>query len=107
MVKNYRPVSNLQFTSKLIERAVTKQLTKHVADLNLMEHMQSAYQANHTTESALVHVKADILASMDKQEVICLVLLDLSAAFDMVDHSILLQRLESVFGITSMAVEWI
>ena len=105
--KNYRPVSNLQFTGKLIERAVTKQLTEHIADHNLKEPMQSAYWTNHSTESALVCVKADILVSMDKQEVVCLVLLDISAAFDMVDHSILLHRLESVIGITSTALEWI
>ena len=85
--KNYRPVSNLQFTGILIERVVTKQLTKHIADHNLMEPMQSAYWANHSTESALVHVKADILASMDKQKVVCLVLHDLSAAFDTMDHA--------------------
>ena len=84
--KNYRLVSNLQFTGTLIERAVTKQLTKQIADHNLIEPMQSVYWANHSTESALVHVKADILVSMDKQEVICLVLLNLSAAFDIVDH---------------------
>ena len=88
--KNYRSVSNLQFMDKLIERAVTKQLTKHIADHNLMEPMQSAYQGKHSTESDLVCVKADILASMDKQEVVCLDLLDISAAFDTVDHSILL-----------------
>ena len=64
--KNYRPVSNLQFIGKLIERVVTKQITKQIADYNLMEPMQSVYQANHNTESALVHIKVDILASMDK-----------------------------------------
>ena len=104
---NYRPVSNLQFTGKLMERAVTKQITKHIADHNLMEPMQSAYWDSHSTESVLVHVRADILASMDKQEVICLFLLDLSAAFDLVDHDILLHRLESVFGITGTALDWI
>ena len=92
--KNYGPVSNLQFMGKLTERVVTKQVTEHIADHNLIEPLQSAYQVNHSTESALVHIKADILASMDKQEVVCLVLINLSAAFDMVDHSILLHRLD-------------
>ena len=86
---------------------VTKQITEHMADHNLMEPMQSVYGTDHSTESTLVCFKADILASMDKQEVVCLVLLDLSAAFDTVDHSILLHRLESVFGITSTALGWI
>ena len=105
--KNYRPVPNLQFTGKLIENVVTKQLPEYIADHNPMEPMQSVYQANHSKESALVHVKADILASLDKQEVVCLVLLNVSAAFDTVDHSILLHRLESVFGITGTALDWI
>ena len=70
MGKNYRPVSNLQSTNKLIERAITKQLTKHIADHNLMEPMQSAYWDNNSTESALICVKTDILASMDKHEVV-------------------------------------
>ena len=69
--------------------------------------MQSAYWANNSTESTSVHVKADVLASMDRKEVVCLVLLNPSAAFEMVDHSILLHRLESVFGITNMALGWI
>ena len=72
-----------------------------------MEPIKSVYWANHSTESALVCVKADIPASMDKQEVVCLVLLNLSAALDMVDHSKLLHRLESVFGITSTALDLI
>ena len=63
--KNYRLVSNFQFTGKLIERAVPKQLTEHIADHNLMEPMQSACQANHSTESAFIHVKANIIAPMD------------------------------------------
>ena len=105
--KNYRPVSNLQFTGKLIERVVTKHLTEHIADHNLIKPMQLHSGLTNSTESALVHVKTDILASMDKQEVVCLVLLDLSAAFDTFDQSILLHRLESIFGITGTVLDWI
>ena len=105
--KNYRSVSYLQFVGKLIERAVTDQLNAHITNNNLMEPMQSAYRAGHSTETALVKVKADLLNAVDNKEVVCLVLLDLSAAFDTVDHQILLERLEKRFGFTGLVINWI
>ena len=104
---NYRPVSNLQFIGKLIERAVNNQLQEHIASNNLMEPMQSAYRAGHSTEMALIKVKADLLNAIDNKEVVCLVLLDLSAAFDTVDHQILLDRLKYMFGFTGLVFNWI
>ena len=95
ILKNYRPVSNLPFIGKLMERCVIDQP---------MEPLQSTYKSYHSTETALLKVKADIPKVMDNQEVTCLVLLDLSAAFDMVDHKILLERLENYFGINGMVV---
>ena len=68
---------------------------------------QSAYRRNHSTETALLRVISDLLNSMDKQEVTLLGLLDLSAAFDCVNHDILLSRLERTYGIESLAIEWI
>ena len=88
--KNYRPVSNLAFVGKLIERVVADQLNQHINQHSLMEENQSAYRSHHSTETTLIKVKADVLKAMDNQEVVCLVLLDLSTAFDTVDHSILL-----------------
>ena len=90
--KNYRPVSNLQFTGKLIECAVTNQLNEHIACNKLMEPMQSAYRSGHSIETALLKVPDDMLRALDNQEIMCLVLLDLSAAFHMVDHGILLRH---------------
>ena len=84
--KNYRPVSNLEFMDKTIEHAVTSQLTQHISENNLLEPMQSAYRSGHSTETALVKVKADLLHAIDQQKVVCLVLLDLSLAFDTVDQ---------------------
>ena len=84
---------------KLMERCLIDQLMDHIHVNTLMEPLQSAYKSYHSTETALVKVKADILKAMDNQEVTCLVLLDLSATFDMVDHKILLDRLENHFGI--------
>ena len=88
--KNDRPVSNLPFTGKLMERCVIDQLIDHIHTNNLMEPIQSAYKLCHSTETALLKVKAVILKAMDNQEITCFVLLDLSAAFDTVDHKILL-----------------
>ena len=87
--KNYRPVSNLQFISKLAESAVAKQLQHHISTNNLFHMLQSSYRKFHSTESALLKVKNDILLIMNGQQVTLLVLLDLSAAFDTIDHGIL------------------
>ena len=105
--KNYRPVSNLPFTGKLLERCFIDQLMDHIHANNLMEPLKSAYRLWHSTEPALLKVKADILGAMDNQEITCLMLLDLSAAFDMVDHKILLNHLENHFGIRGMVLQWI
>ena len=88
--KNYRPVSNLEFMGKTIEHAVTSQLTQHISENSLLEPMQSAYRSGHSTETALLKVKTDLLHAIDHQEVVCLILLDLSSAFDTVDHCMLL-----------------
>ena len=80
--KNFRPISNLQFTSKLTEKAVAIQLQTHVLENGLFPEMQSAYREHHSTETALLKVKNDILMNMDMGHVTLLVLLDLSAAFD-------------------------
>ena len=105
--RNYRPVSNLQFTGKLIEHVVTNQLNEHITRNGLIELMQSAYRSRHSMETALLKVTDDMLRALDNQEVMCLALLDLSAAFDMVNHVILLRHLESNFGITDTALAWI
>ena len=81
-------------------------MTKHIEENHLLESNQSAYCANHSTETVILKVKADILHAMDKQEVSCLVLLDLSAAFDTIDHLILFKHLENHSGITGVALKW-
>jgi len=102
---SYRPISNLHYISKLLERCVSKQLHRHLSKNSYYEPFQFAYRPHHSTETALLRVQNDILVSMDKQEITLLVLLDLSAAFDTVDHNILLNRLESI-GISGLALSW-
>ena len=95
---NFRPVSHLKFLSKLIEKSVYGQLNKYLSDNDLHEKYQSAYRALHSTETAsLKIITNDILLSLDRGEHVFLVLLELSAAFDTVNHSLLLSRMERRF----------
>ena len=105
--KNFRPVSNLSFVSKLTECVVCDQLTEYTAKTGNIEPLQSAYQKNHSTEKAVLKIKTDILQLFDKKEVTCLILLDLSAAFNTMDHKLLLHRLQHRFGIKDTALNWI
>ena len=88
--QNFRPISNLKVVSTLVEKAVAIQLTHHVMAHHLDETFQSAYKNFHSTETALVRVQSDILCAIDNNESVILILLDLSATFDTVDHLILL-----------------
>jgi hypothetical protein len=105
-LKNYRPVSNLGFLSKVLERAVAEQLQSYLQENKLLAQMQSAYRKYHSTETALLRVTNDVLTALDQQCNVVLMLLDLSAAFDTIDHHILLGRLESRFGIQGTVLAW-
>ena len=104
--KNFRPVSNLPFISKILEKVVLKQLQKHLRDNNFLEPNQSAYRKGHSTETAVLSVLDGLLTKADEKLVSLVTLLDLSAAFDTLDHSVLLHRLETTFGIHSVALSW-
>ncbi len=104
-LKNYRPISNLSFLSKVLERVVSEQLTIHLNCNDLAERFQSAYKQRHSVETALVRVHNDILVALDNKQCILLVLLDLSAAFDTVDHTKLIHRLEAM-GIAGIPLKW-
>ena len=105
--KNYHPVSNLSFGSKLGKQVFADHLVSHLDTYNLMEPNQSTNRINHSTETTLLKVKSDILHTMDTQIIVCLAQLDLSAGFDTTDHTILLHWLKTWFNITGTAVEWI
>ena len=106
ILKNYRPVSNLKSVSKLIGKVVANELCDYLSSNNLHEPLQSAYKQLHSCESALIRVQNDILCAIDNRSCVALILLDLSAAFDTVDHTILLHRLYSRFGICGRALQW-
>ncbi len=104
--QNFRPVSNLSFVSKLVERAAISQETPHIQRNCPLPDNSSAYREGHSTESALLKVQADILRNMEQQKVTMLVLIDLSAAFDTIDHDILFDCLQTKYGITGTALAW-
>ncbi|WP_419629606.1 reverse transcriptase domain-containing protein, partial [Thiolapillus sp.] len=106
ILKNYRPVSNLSFLSKILEKVVLRQLSNHLLTNNLFYSHQSAYRAGHSTETALLKIVNDLLSALDEDKVSLLSLLDLSAAFDTIDHSILLSRLSYSFGISDTVLAW-
>ncbi|KAM3870716.1 uncharacterized protein ACN63O_004795 [Diretmus argenteus] len=106
VLANYRPISNLPFISKVLERVVAAQLQDHLKNNNLYEKFQSGFRPGHSTETALVRVTNDLLMSADTGSPSLLILLDLSAAFDTVDHNILLHRLHSTIGLSDTVHNW-
>ena len=107
VLNNYRPVSNLSFLSKVIEKCVALQITKHLEENDLLPRVQSAYRQNHSTETTLAKVVDDLLLITDSNSKAILVLLDLSAAFDTINHQLLLGKLKKHYGITGKALEWL
>ena len=104
--KNYRPVTNLVLISKLVERVVKKRLDDHMINNNLLTAKNYAYSKNHSTELLLLKVVNDLYSSFDMNMPSVVVLLDLSAAFDTVDHNKLLSILEKEIGIQGTALKW-
>ena len=107
ILKNFRPISNLPFLSKIMEKAATKQLLVHKETNKLREKMQSAYRTHHSTETALLRINHDLLTSLDSKRCVLMVMLDLSAAFDTVNHGVLLDRLATRYGVRGRAHDWI
>ena len=103
---NYRPVSNLSFISKIIEWCMLLQVSHHCDEYNLQPDYQSAYREHYSCETAILNISNDLLWGMERQAITSLVALDLSAAFDTVDHDILLSILSNKYGIKGKALKW-
>ena len=93
--------------SKVVERLVCRQLVAYLEQNGLLPDLQSAYRHCRSTETAVLKVVADLLTAADRGEVTFLSLLDLSAAFDTVDHNILIDRLYHAFGFCDDVLSWI
>src|SRR6478609_6852280 len=103
-LSSYCPISNLNFVSKVLERLIHTWLTNYLQSFSSLCPFQSAYRRFHSTETALIRIHNDLALAINQQKVSALVLLDLSAAFDTIDHHILIQRLTSTFGISGSAL---
>ena len=104
-LQSYRPISNLPYLSKVLERVAFSRLSDHLHDNSLLDSHQSAYRPNHSVETLLTNLTDDVLQQMDNGNVTALVLLDMSSAFDTVDHHILLDQLCSL-GVSGTAMQW-
>jgi len=105
-VSSYRPISNLPVLSKLLERLVVNQHMDYLQTADLLPANQSGFRPGHSTETVVLRVLSNILLAVDRGDVAALILLDLSGAFDMVDYEILLQRLQTTYGISDVAHRW-
>ena len=104
-LNNFRPVSNIPFISKVLEKIVARKLNGYIFSNSLQEPLQSAYTNKHSTETALVKIHNDLTQAVDRVGAAVLVLLDLSAAFDTIDHSTMITRLKD-HGISGKALQW-
>ena len=105
-MKNYRPVSNLNFISKLLEKNIAKGIRSHLESNDLLNRCQSSDRPMHSTETALLKVQNDLLRNLDDGKTTVFVLLDLSAAFDTLDNSGVISLLENWYGTSGNAVRW-
>ena len=106
LLKHYRPVSNLSFLLKVLDKVVAERLTQHLQDNNLHKVMQSAYRPRHSTESVILRVTNDILRAVDRQSMTILVLLDISGASDTINHERLLHRMSTRLNVKDSALNW-
>jgi len=106
VASSYRPISNLPYVSKVIERVVARRFSSHLSHSNLLPARQSAYRPFHSTETAVLSMHNDVVRSIDNGQVSLLMLPDLSAAFDTVDHQILLSILHERFAVADTALSW-
>ena len=106
ILKNYRPISNLSFVGKLIERVVLARLNEHLDSNNLHIPNQSGYKKGHSTETLMVKIVNDLLIATSESKATVVMMLDLSAAFDTVDHGKLLHILKHELGIEGIAWKW-
>ena len=106
-LSNFRPISNLNTIGKILERLALARIFPHVSVSPSFSPFQSAYRKFHSTETALLKLTNDILDTIDSGKITILTALDMSAAFDTLDHATLLHRLEHTFGLSGFVISWI
>ena len=104
-LNSYRPISNLSFISKVLKKVVASHLRSHIESNCMSNVLRSAYKQFHSTETALLKIHNDVTLNM-KGKVTAVTLLDSCAAFDTIDHNILIKRLSMWYGISGTALSW-
>ena len=104
---SYRPISNLDFISKILERLFLARIQSHITSSPSFNQYQSAYRRHHSTKTSILHTLDNILHSPDSGKSTIVISLDLSAAFDTIDHQILLSRLNTSFRISDTTLSWL
>ena len=99
-------LSSLNFISKLIERVVASQLNDHVTSNGLKTVSQSGYKHNHSTQTTLLSINNDVHLTIPRCEATPAVLIDQSAAFNTIDHSMLIECLTSWVGVGGVVLDW-
>ena len=107
ILSNYRPISNLSHLAKVIKKVVARRIISHISEQRMQDCFQSAYRKDHSTETALLCVTNAMKAAMDNRQGIALVLIDFCAAFDTVNHKIMIRRLQLRYGFVSKALAWL
>jgi exonuclease III len=105
--ENYRPISNIPFLSKILEKVISRQLTDFLDSDNFLAKYQSAYRRYHSTETSTTRILSDLITQTESGKLTLISFLDMSAAFDTVDHSILFSKLQSEFGLQSRCISWL
>lgn len=104
---HYRPLYNLTYISKVIEKVVCTQLVDFLIEQDLYDTFQSAYREGHSTETTLLKLNNDLMIAVDSHFAVAMACTDLSSAFDTVDHSNLLLTLKERLGIGGVVLEWL
>ena len=103
---NYRPISVLPCFSKFLERIIYNRILGYLNDLNILYDNQYGFRRNHSTSLALVDLCDKISLALDRKEIAAGVFIDLSKAFDNVNHNILFDKLQH-YGIRGLALDWV
>ena len=103
--QNFRPVSLLPICSKILERAVFLQIIDYLESNSLLHPYHHGFRAMHNTSTALIEMMDVWLEALDNENITAVIMLDLSAAFDVVDYSLLLEKLK-IYGFQEKEVAW-
>ena len=104
--KNYRPVNKLPFISEITERIVLKRLNTHMTSNALHEPLQYGYKKYYSTETMILNLVNEALEVCDNNMATVVIFLDLSAAFDTIDITKLLEIFNKEIGIGALALKW-